>query len=67
MKANKLRGKIAENGLNITRLADLIGVSKTTVTNWMKTGNIKSKHMRDLVSVLHLTPEETIAIFFDEE
>lgn len=67
MKASKLRGKMAENGLNITRVAELLDVSQATVSNWLKTGNIKSKHMRDLISVLNLSPEETISIFFDEE
>lgn len=67
MNANKLRGKMAENGINVGRLADLIGVTPNTVSKWLKSGNVKSKHMRDIVAVLNLSPEDIITIFFDEQ
>lgn len=67
MNTNKLRGKMAENGINIGRLAELIGVTPNTVSLWLKSGNIKSKYMRDIVAVLNLSPEETIAIFFGDK
>lgn len=67
MNTNKLRGKMAENGINIGRLAELIGVTPNTVSLWLKSGNIKSKYMRDIASVLNLSPEETIAIFFGDK
>ena len=67
MNTNKLRGKMAENGINIGRLAELIGVTPNTVSLWLKSGNIKRKYMRDIVAVLNLSPEETIAIFFGDK
>lgn len=67
MNANKLRGKMAENGINVGRLADLIGVTPNTVSKWLKSGNVKSKNMRDIVAVLNLSPEDIITIFFDEQ
>lgn len=67
MNTNKLRGKMAENGINIGRLAELIGVTPNTVSLWLKSGNIKSKYMRDIVAVLNLSPEETIAIFLGDK
>lgn len=67
MNTNKLRGKMAENGINNGRLAELIGVTPNTVSLWLKSGNIKSKYMRDIVAVLNLSPEETIAIFFGDK
>ena len=51
MNTNKLRGKMAENGINNGRLAELIGVTPNTVSSWLKSGNIKSKYMRDIVAV----------------
>lgn len=67
MNTNKLRGKMAENGITNGRLADLIGVTPNTVSSWLKSGNIKSKYMRDIASVLNLSSEETIAIFFGDK
>lgn len=67
MNTNKLRGKMAENGITNGRLAELIGVTPNTVSLWLKSGNIKSKYMRDIASVLNLSPEETIAIFFGDK
>lgn len=67
MNTNKLRGKMAENGINIGRLAELIGVTPNTVSLWLKSGNIKSKYMRDIVAVLNLSTEETITIFFGDK
>ena len=67
VNTNKLRGKMAENGITIGRLAELIGVTSNTVSAWLKSGNIKSKHMADIAAVLNLSPEDTIAIFFSDK
>ena len=65
---NKLKGKIVENGMTVATLAEQIGVDRATLYRKMS-NNGESMLIRDanrIVSALHLTAEDAIAIFFSQ-
>jgi DNA-binding phage protein len=65
---NKLKGKIVENGLNTEKLADNIGIDRSTlyrkINNNGETFTIKEADL--IVKALNLTAEEAKAIFFSQ-
>lgn len=65
---NKLKGKIVENGLSIEKLADNIGIDRSTlyrkINNNGETFTIKEADL--IVNTLNLTAEEAKAIFFSQ-
>ena len=65
---NKLKGKIVENGLTIEKLADNIGIDRSTlyrkINNNGETFTIKEADL--IVNALNLTAEEAKAIFFSQ-
>ncbi len=65
---NKLKGKIVENGLTIEKLADNIGIDRSTlyrkINNNGETFTIKEADL--IVKALNLTAEEAKAIFFSQ-
>ena len=68
MNINKLKGKVVENGLNIQRLAERIGMDKSTFYRKLnQNGETFSIKEANLISnELELTPEEAASIFFTE-
>lgn len=68
VNVNKLKGKIVECGLNISELADLIGIDKATL--YRKIGDEGQKitiREADLISKeLRLSREEVNDIFFSQ-
>lgn len=67
MKTNVLRGKIAENGMNIGEFCNAANFTRSTFDRKM---NGQSEFDRDeicrIISVLNLQPEEIRDIFFAE-
>lgn len=65
---NKLKGKIVENGLTTEKLADDIGIDRSTlyrkINNNGETFTIKEADL--IVKALNLTAEEAKAIFFSQ-
>jgi transcriptional regulator with XRE-family HTH domain len=62
----KLKGKIVEQGLTITSVAEAMGINKATLYRKMENGGaaLTIKDANLLVEILHLTAEEAMAIFF---
>lgn len=65
---SKLKLKIFENGMNISQLAEQIGMDKSTLyRKFQKNGdNISIKEANLMVKTLHLTVEEANSIFFSQ-
>lgn len=65
---NKLKGKIVENDLTIEKLADIIGINRSTIYRKLnhegETFTIKEANL--IARALNLTAEEVNAIFFSQ-
>lgn len=64
MNANKLKAKMVENGYTINKLANLLGVTPTTVSIKMRDDGFKVVEARAICKALGLTMGETHEIFF---
>lgn len=66
MNVNKLKGKIVENGLNVTLLAEKIGIDRATLYRKLndRGERLTIKEANAIVEILDLTEEESTAIFF---
>ncbi len=64
MNTNKLKAKIIENGLNISKTAELIGVSKSSLYRKLN-GNdrLTINEAAKLKNILELTDLEALEIF----
>jgi transcriptional regulator with PAS, ATPase and Fis domain len=67
MNINKLKGKIVERGLNVEKLAKLIGVDRATLYRKLNVADtrITIGEATKMKSVLELTEAEAIEIFFN--
>lgn len=67
MNVNKFRGKIVERGLNVESLAIKMGIDKATVYRKINNNGdtFTVKETRQIVSILELTTEEIMSIFFN--
>ena len=65
---NKLRGKIIENGLNVSELSILIGIDKATFYRKLSAGgeNFTIKEADLIADKLKLNKNEVNAIFFSQ-
>ena len=68
MNVNKLRAKIIENGINITILAQRMGIDRSTLYRKInsKGETLTVKEANLIVEILKLTEEEAVDIFFKE-
>lgn len=68
LNINRLKGKIVEKGVTITRLAELIEMDRSTL--YRKLGNPSDKlsirEVNKICKALSLTKEEAFQIFFGE-
>ena len=66
MNVNKLKGKIVENGLNVSQLASSIGIDKTTLYRKLtSTGDtLTISEAEKIARTLNLSMEDVNAIFF---
>lgn len=68
VNVNMLKGKIVENGLNISELATKIGIDKATFYRKLNTygENFTIKEADLIASNLSLSKDEVNAIFFSQ-
>lgn len=66
VNVNKLKGKIVENGMTVSTLAEKIGVDRATLYRKLSNNGetMLVKDANAIVSALHLTSEDALAIFF---
>lgn len=69
VNTNKLKGKIIECGMNVSGLAERIGIDKATLYRKMNSGgdNFTIKDASLISIELNLTPEEINSIFFTSD
>lgn len=64
MNANRLKAKIVENGLNISKTAELIGVSKSSLYRKLNgSDRLTINEAAKLKNILELTDLEALEIF----
>lgn len=65
---NKLKGKIVERGMTVEKLAEKIGVDRSTIYRKINTAGesftIREAHM--ICAALNLSGQEATAIFFSQ-
>ena len=68
VNVNKLKGKIVENGMTVSALAEKIGVDRATLYRKLSNNGetMLVKDANAIVSELHLTAEDALAIFFSQ-
>lgn len=66
MNVNKLKGKIVENGLNVSQLAASIGMDRTTLYRKFTSNGetLTVSEAEKIAKVLNLSMEDVNAIFF---
>lgn len=69
MNINKLKAKLVERGLNVSKLADMMEVDRSTLYRKMKNNGetFTVKEVNTLVKLLDLTPSEAVEIFFGDK
>lgn len=68
VNVDKLRGKMVEKRLNVSMLADKIGIDRTTLYRKLN-GNgsmFTIKEADAIVRELNIPPEEAMSIFFNQ-
>lgn len=67
MNADKIRGKIAENRMNIAQFCVKAGFVRSTFDRKMRgDGEFDRSEIERIITVLHLTDDETRTIFFED-
>ena len=68
VNVNKLKGKIVENGMTVTTLAEKIGMDRATLYRKLSNNGetMLVKDANAIVFALNLTAEEALAIFFSQ-
>lgn len=68
VNVNKLKGKIVERGMNISALAEMMGIDRATLYRKMSNNGetMLVKDANSIVSALDLSVEEAVAIFFSQ-
>ena len=65
MNIAKLKGLIAEREIKKSYIADMLGVSKVTMSKRLKDGSFTVEEMRTLIKGLKMTEEEIKNIFLN--
>ena len=61
----KVRGKMAEKGITLTRLAELLGINRNTLSSYFETpGKIPYDVVSEMANILCDNKPEAVAIFF---
>ena len=63
LNANKLKAKIIESGLNIAKVAELLGINTATLYRKISNGHFLVQEIKKLRTILKLTLEEIDEIF----
>lgn len=64
----KFKGKVVENGLNLSEVAEAINIDRSTLFRKLNENgeDFTIKQADELTKLLKLTAEETMAIFFSQ-
>ena len=69
MNVNKLKAKMVERGLNVSQVAEKIGIDRSSL--YRKLNNqgetLTVKEAKAIVKVLNITPREAASIFFGND
>lgn len=65
IQRDKLRGIMAEQGFTITRLAEETGVTRATLSAFLRGSSPSYRVMRSIQRALHLTGAQAGRIFFE--
>ena len=66
LDVNKLKGKITENGLNITDIAKALNINPSTFYRKMKKNSFEIGEVDVIVDKLKLSREDANSIFFSQ-
>lgn len=66
MNINKLKGKIVEKGLTVSKVAKQIGIHRSSFYRKMKDSSFTVKEVNLIVDALDLTADEAMEIFFTD-
>ena len=68
VNVNQLKGKIVENGMTVSALAEKIGVDRATLYRKLSNNGetMLVKDANAIVSALNLTADDALAIFFSQ-
>lgn len=68
VNVNKLKGKIVEANLNVSKVAEAIGIDDSTLYRKLRNSgaSITIKEANEMVKLLKLTSEEARLIFFSD-
>ena len=66
MNVNKLKGKMVEKGLNVTMLANELGIDRATLYRKLnnKGATLTIREANRIAEILDLTGKEAVEIFF---
>ena len=66
VNVNRLKGKIIERGMSITKLAEKIGIDRATLYRKLENdgAGLLVKDANNIASVLELSSDEAMSIFF---
>lgn len=68
LDVQKLKGKMAEKGYTITSLSEKLGISRNTLTNYMKNpGKFPYETLEAISILLFDSPEEVTSILFAQK
>lgn len=61
----KIRGKMAEKGLNITSLSEMLGINRNTLSSYLDApGKMPYDVVSKMASILCDSAEDAVSIFF---
>lgn len=68
VNVSMLRGKVIEKGFTLEKVADNIGIDKSTMSRKLSNNgeDFTIKQADDIVTLLDLSPSEATSIFFNQ-
>lgn len=67
VNTNKIKGLLAENGMNQTDLATILKLNRRTVFDKMQSGVFKTSECETMIELFHLTdPVDIVKVFFPD-
>ncbi len=69
INVNLLKAKLVERGMNVSQLAEMIGIDRATIYRKLKDGGsgLLISEVNAIIMALNLTIAEAVAIFFTDQ
>lgn len=67
MNKKELEIAMLRSDIKIAKLAEILGINKTTLYRKLKTGKFERSEIMKIREALNLTDADTIRIFFDDD